>query len=191
MATTTSTIDPKKVAAGAARVDTAAAKAYELIQRYAEVPDPYSDAEDNPWRNPQAMFEEMKVARGELVAAWNELNQSQENQQHDVSRADKDEEEKQQDEDFRAVYMDMITDAFADVLEDMRSNETEEIDVDVLVDCLQSGFDLLSVQDKEIFFQGIDDDEDIEDTIDDEENNIMTPHERRRVELGFDVQVSS
>ena len=190
MATTTSTIDPKKVAAGAARVDTAAAKAYELIQRYAEVPDPYSDAEDNPWRNPQAMFEEMKVARGELVAAWNELNQSQENQQRDVSRADK-EEEKQQDEDFRAVYMDMITDAFADVLEDMRSNETEEIDVDVLVDCLQSGFDLLSVQDKEIFFQGIDDDEDIEDTIDDEENNIMTPHERRRVELGFDVQVSS
>lgn len=161
--------------AGAARVDTAAAKAYDLIQSYAEVADPYSDAEDNPWRNPQAMFEQMKLAREELVAAWNDVNQGQ---QHEASACG----ENKQDDDFRALYMDMITDAFADVLEDMRSNGTEEIDVDVLVDCLQSGFDLLSVQDKEIFFQGIDDDDDEEE---------MTPHERRRMELGFDVQVSS
>jgi hypothetical protein len=43
----------------------------------------------------------------------------------------------QNDDDVSPAFMDMITDAFADVLEDLgnKSND-EDLDVDVLVDCL-------------------------------------------------------
>jgi hypothetical protein len=165
----------------AARVDLAATKAYELIQRYAEVSNPYEETEDNPWRDPHAMFDAMKVARGALMAAWNELNAT-------TSTAESNDSGKEKSEgDFRAAYVDMVTDAFADVLEDMRNNETEEIDLDILVDCLQSGYDLLTMQDKDIFFRELEEGE----NEDEDDTDTLTPHERRRRELGFDVSVSS
>jgi hypothetical protein len=65
--------------------------------------------------------------------------------------------------DFRDMYMDMITDAFADVLEELRSSDTDTLNVDVLVDCLQSGLELLNQEDKDVLFGGMDDDVDAVD----------------------------
>jgi hypothetical protein len=167
----------------AARVDQAATKAYELIQRYAEVSNPYDDeTEDNPWRDPHAMFDAMKVARGELMSAWNELNATTTT----ITESNDSGNEKREG-DFRAAYVDMVTDAFADVLENMRNNEAQEIDLDILVDCLQSGYDLLTMQDKDIFFRELEEGE----AEDEDDTDNATPHERRRRELGFDVSVSS
>ncbi len=58
-----------------------------------------------------------------------------------------------------AMYIDLITDSFQDV-----------------ADCLQSGLELLSSEEAELFLDPQDDD-------DDEEQ--LTPHEQRRRQLGF------
>lgn len=90
--------------------------------------------------------------------------------------------------------MDMITDAFADVLEDLRQKEGDSLDVDVLVDCLQSGIDLMTQEDKEFFLMSErsikieDNDEPFED---DDEDGKLTPHELRRRQLGFHIEPTS
>jgi hypothetical protein len=167
------------------RLDEAATKAFELIQEYAEVNDPHSEQEDNPWRNPEAIYKALDQARLELNQAWKEQQQSQPKSVAVVAAG---EETKTEDiEEFRALYMDMITDAFSDVLENMRERPDEHIDVDVLVDCLQSGMDMLSSEERDGFFQALDDDDDDDDLDDDE-----TPHhELHRRELGLDVSVAS
>jgi hypothetical protein len=167
------------------RLDEAATKAFELIQEYAEVNDPHSEQEDNPWRNPEAIYKALDQARLELNQAWKEQQQSQPKSVAVVAAG---EETKTEDiEEFRALYMDMITDAFSDVLENMRERPEEDIDVDVLVDCLQSGMDMLSSEERDGFFQALDDDDDDDDLDDDE-----TPHhELHRRELGLDVSVAS
>jgi hypothetical protein len=58
-------------------------------------------------------------------------------------------------------------------LEDLRANEAEDIDVDVLVDCLQSGMDLLSNEEKEFFMQ---DAEEV-DKMDESKSTDVTPHD--------------
>jgi hypothetical protein len=167
------------------RLDEAATKAFELIQEYAEVNDPHSEQEDNPWRNPEAIYKALDQARSELNQAWKE-QQQQQNQPKPKSGAAGEETKTEDIEEFRALYMDMITDAFSDVLENMRENPEEDIDVDVLVDCLQSGMDMLSPEERDGFFQALDDDDG--DDLDDDE----TPHhELHRRELGLDVSVTS
>jgi hypothetical protein len=49
------------------------------------------------------------------------------------------------DEDFRAQYMNMMTETFGDALEQIhqQGGESVDFDVDVLVECLQSGIDFL------------------------------------------------
>ena len=160
----------------AARIEEATIKAIDLIRSYIER-DPRDGAAENPWKNPQAMLEELDRARDLVVAAWKE------EAEEDTKRAENGEGvtegEVDNNEDFRAAYVDMIANAFADVLEDMRANNSEELDVDILVDCLQSGMDILTMEEKELFMGG--DDEELED------DSGVTPHEQRRVQLGLHV----
>ena len=74
----------------------------------------------------------------------------------------------------------MITDSFSDVLEDLRTGDAD-FDVDVLVDCLQSGVDLMNQEDRELFMQEMDNDDDEEEN----DDSKLTPHELRRRLLGF------
>ena len=165
------------------RLDQAAAKAVELIQGYSDVNDPHSENEDNPWRNPEAMYEKLDEARKELNEAWAA------HQEFVLSKSKASKEEssdaKKDPEEFRALYMDMITDAFADVIQNMRE-QGQDIDVDILVDCLQSGMDLLSQEERIGFFEALDEEEL------DEDNEDQTPyHEIVRKKLGLDVSVAS
>jgi hypothetical protein len=183
---------PMDQASSSGRLDQAAAKAFTLVQEYAEVNDPHSESEDNPWRNPESMYQALDTARIELSQAWQEMQQQQASSNSTVLDDTNTNTNSSDPDDFRALYMDMITDAFADVLENMR--ETQEIlDLDVLVDCLQNGMDLLSADERDGFFQAWENNNDYleeenEDDTGDKEG--LTPHERQRRELGYDLPVS-
>lgn len=99
---------------------------------------------------------------------------------------------------LRMAYLDMITDAFADCLEDLRNrqnnagNDDDPINVETLVDCLQSGLDLLASNNRLLsslsetdfeFNDGGDDDGNRSD-----DDVKLTPHESRRRQLGFALQ---
>jgi hypothetical protein len=159
-------------------VDEAAAKALELVQRFASVEDPYEQSAENPWQDPQSMLDKLIQARQDLMQAW---NTSQPVPSID-KRSTKDDED--EDKDFRALYMDMITDAFADVLEELRSSDTDT-DVDVLVDCLQSGLELLNQEDKDVLFRGMEDGDEGDVESMDQGDEKLTPHEAHRRKLGF------
>lgn len=154
-----------------ARVDQAIANAMELVRTYSER-DPYDGDSENPWTNPQSMLEKLDQARQEIVAARETKDPSDGSSKRD-SLID--------DNEFRGAYMDMVTNAFADVLEDMRNNGEEDLDIDILVDCLQSGMDFMSGEDKELFL--VDDDDEIL------EDGSPTPHEKRRLQLGLSTTV--
>ena len=127
------------------------------------------------------MLNELIRARQDLMQAWNTSQPAPSNDK--ISTKDDDDDD---DKDFRALYMDMITDAFADVLEELRSSNTDTLNVDVLVDCLQSGLELLNQEDKDILFRGMDDDDQQEDNdIMDQGDEKLTPHEAHRRKLGF------
>jgi hypothetical protein len=169
------------------RLEKAAASAYDLIQGYADK-DPRSDDPQNPWLNPEEMHGTLNVSRLELTEAWEELKTEHERKQGISTDEGANENQAMDDndpEEFRALYMDMITDAFADALESMRQQQSEDddIDVDVLVDCLQSGMDLMDSAERDGFFQSLDDDL--------EDDDALPIHEIRRRELGYDVPVSS
>ena len=161
------------------RLDEAATQAFELVQEYAEFDDPRSESGDNPWRNPEAMFEALDKARKELNQAWKE-QQAQHIAQEEAAQA---KEPPQDLEEFRALYMDMITDSFAGVLENMRQQEDQDINVDVLVDCLQSGMEMLSSEDRGGFFQALEDDYDE----DDDDSQDEPCHQLHRRGLGLDI----
>ena len=188
------------------RLDQAAVQAYTLIQTYADVPDPYSTSNENPWKNPQDIFSQLQSARKELDEAWNQVLIEQETEE---SKQQQQQQQQEGTNDFRALYMDMITDAFADVLEDLRNKDgNDEIDVDVLVDCLQSGMELLTADDRESFLRYFEEEDDNpnDDSNDDNEyhpvgdkkedstsathQQQLTPHELHRRELGYDVLAS-
>lgn len=146
-----------------AAVDVTASKAVDLVQSFAEQDpaDPHSC-----WQNPSRMFDRLDQARAEALQAWKVLEEAQEkgNDKEPVIV---------RDQDLRAQFMDMITSSFADVLDEMK--ERENIDLDILVDCLQSGMDIMSQEDKEYFMM-------MDDAAAEED---VTPHEERRRELGF------
>jgi hypothetical protein len=159
-------------------VDEAASKALELVQRFASVEDPHEQSAENPWQDPQSMLDKLIHARHDLMQAWNTGQPAPSTDKSSTKDDDK-------DKDFRALYMDMITAAFADVLEELRSSDTEILNVDVLVDCLQSGLELLNQEDKDILFRGMEDDDDEEDEDMDQGEEMLTPHEAHRRKLGF------
>jgi hypothetical protein len=146
------------------RVEQASIQCCNLLESFAEQ-DPLDP--NSAWKNPQEIFDQLDTARNEVMEAWKE----------DEQGVSKELDEAQ----FRILYMDMITDAFADVLDNIRESEGNQLDVDVLVDCLQSGIDLLSMQDKDLFMNFY------EGNLDELEefSSSLTPHEQKRRELGF------
>jgi hypothetical protein len=183
-------------------VDAAATAAIDLVRELSER-DPHDKDEANPWRNPEQVFQQLDQARTGITKAWEELHAAaaaleQKDDNKNAANANSSDTTKEplssssvNEDDLRAAYMDMITDAFADVLEDMRANEAEDIDVDVLVDCLQSGLDLMSQEEKEFFMQ---DNEELNNMDEGESNDaaiVVTPHELRRQELGFNMKIPS
>jgi Mg2+ and Co2+ transporter CorA len=186
-------------------VDAAATAAIDLVRELSER-DPHDKDEANPWRNPEQVFQQLDQARTGIVNAWEELHAAAaalEQTDHanaanttnssnmDTTKEPLSTSTSVDEDDLRAAYMDMITDAFADVLEDLRANEAEDIDVGVLVDCLQSGLDLMSQEEKDFFMQ---DNEELNNMDESESNDIavtVTPHELRRRELGFNMKIPS
>mmetsp|Transcript_6112 Transcript_6112/g.12253 ORF Transcript_6112/g.12253 Transcript_6112/m.12253 type:complete len:164 (+) Transcript_6112:146-637(+) len=151
-------------------VEAAATAAVELVQNFSEQ-DP-SDPR-SCWKNPAQMLEQLNAARIRAVQAWQVLEQTRNHNKESSGDTTSNNEQ-----DLRAQFMDMVTDAFADVLAEMK--DQENIDLDVLVDCLQSGMDILSQEDREFLMDNNNDSEEEE-----------TPHEVRRREQGFHVETTA
>lgn len=162
-----------------AAVDQAVDEAMTLVRDLAER-DPNDNDEANPWREPDQVFVQLDQARNKITAAWDALYATA-----GENETDKKAVEAINEDDMRAAYMDMVTDAYADVLEELRTNEAEDIDVDVLVDCLQSGLDIMTQDEKQLFMQ------DKEEPTEETESSDLTPHELRRRQLGFNVEIPS
>ena len=156
-------------------LDQASCRAMDLIYEFSEL-DPNDASDENPWRDPNKMYAQLDLARSEVVEAAQTLKQAV------AKNIQSNEMPSYQEDLLRAQFMDMITDAFADVLQNMK--EHEDVDVDILADCLQSGIDILSQEDRELLMHDMDvageDDPDAEET-----DNTTTPHEARRRELGY------
>ena len=178
--------------AQASRVEQAVSSAIELVREFSER-DPHDGDAENPWKNPQAMLEQLDQARDAIVTAWATKDNNDSGNDTTTTTAQTTPQEDDTNNsnvggDIRAAYMDMITNAFADVLEDMRNKagNEEELDVDILVDCLQSGMDFMSGEERDIFMM---DDDDTNENKDDDilDPSGPTPHEERRLQLGLHV----
>jgi len=166
-------------------VDEAVTEALDLVKMYA-------DPEHPAWKDgPDKIYQELDQARDSIVKAWDDLQTAVATKQEGDAGDDDDDDVKETEADtdkegLRVAFIDMITDAFADVLDNLRQNSANDpVDVEVLVDCLQSGLDLMntsttgsgSIGDFTSFDEGGDADTAATATI--------TPHESRRRQLGF------
>ena len=155
------------------RLNNASKNAIQIVNRFATIEPPVSSTssamsvdnrkndneEDdnnnsNPWRNPKLIENELNIVRNELNDAWMELKKNQNKKgslENGYDAADDDDERVLLSEtEFRVLYMDMITDSFGDILDEMNKKQESNInsddtnfDVEILVDCLQSGIDFL------------------------------------------------
>ena len=170
--------------AGQTVVD-AAQKAVALMEKYSEYDPHDSTDESNPWNDPDRLLASLDEARNNVVAAQQQLLQQQSSKR--ATPPKNGDQEKELDESaVRAVYLDMITDSFADVLENLREQHGERLDLDLLVDCLQSGLDLLHDDEKQYLML----DHASDDMQDSESDSDLTPHERRQRERGLSVEAA-
>ena len=181
----------------------------ELVRMYASIDPTAEDTngqqhpQPNPWKDPETMLSQLKQVRDELTAAWNDLekdyqqrrkerhNHQSQNNGNDGNGQEESQSKQPDEEQLRVLYMDMVTDAFADVLDQMRqqeaaataaapdgtddnnnNNNSTGIDVDLLVDCLQNGMEFLDPSDRnKQFFQDFDDGDDDDDDDDDDQED--------------------
>jgi hypothetical protein len=172
MTPTTITAREGGVADATSAVHRAAEEAIELVQSL-------SESKELVGTDPQAAWQQLDAARQKLIDAWDALDVALKSREKsssgEGSESSSDVPAEGIDEDrIRVEYMDMITDAFQDVLEDLRQKQGDQLDVEVLIDCLSSGLELLTQQDKEWL-------------LDEQEPEMseLTPHERRRRDLGL------
>jgi hypothetical protein len=160
------------------RLRRASDAAVELVQKYANI-DPHDGTnKKNPWEDPEAMLKDLIAARNSLTGAWRDYEQ----EHTKIQRKDEQDDDSRRKEfpDFRVIYMDMITDAFGDVLDQMRLENSGILDVDVLVDCLQSGMEFLDEDQKnnQRYFDSFDD-------VCDENEDDLPVHQLHQVSLGY------
>ena len=210
------------------RLNNASKNAIQIVNRFANIEPPVSskssamsidnikndNTEDdnnnkNPWRNPKLIEKELNIVRNELNDAWMDLKKNQNTKgslENDDNDADDDDEMVFSETEFRVQYMDMITDAFGDILDEMNKKQQNEeesninsdtnFDVDILVDCLQSGIDFLdptTEYKKQSYFNSLvlplDNDNDT--TMNDDEENKneneqqLTIHQMKQRSLGY------
>jgi hypothetical protein len=158
--------------------------------------------------NPDEIYQQLDTARNQITKSWQELytafhSQTDDDDDENVDHRGSPVTEQEQ---IRIAYLNMITDSFGNVLENLHNEENyaNNLNVDVLADCLQSGYDLLTQfnasasstwYENDFVWNDNDDDNDddddhhINDDDDDEEedndDNLKTPHERHRQQLGF------
>lgn len=162
------------------KLQAASNEAVEVVHKYAAL-DPFEDSVENPWKDPKQIFKQLAIVRDNLNESWQNYQIAFERDQVTKTNQKDDAEDKMPEEEFRAMYMDMITDAFGDILEHMREEEGDKIDVNVLVDCLQSGMEFL--EDNEVnrqsYFDSFRDDDD------EEEEESLPIHKLRQIKLGY------
>merc|ERR1719223_2645264 len=90
-------------------------------------------------------------------------------------------------DEFRARYIEMMTEAFSEDLEEMMSSNPDDgggvVNVDILAEALASGIDLLEPGEKNrrSFFDSLRSD----DPAETDDGDGLTIHQRRRKELGW------
>jgi hypothetical protein len=153
-------------------VEDAIQNALQLIRTYSEDP--------SDWRDrPEQIYQSLDVARNQLTIAWQNLQTAVSMSVEEEGSTSSTEQE------IRVAFVDMITDAFADVLQHQRDTT---FDVSTLVDCLQSGLDMMNITSvSELAWY----DDDLSDGEDEEggaaDSSPLTPHEQRRRAMGFPV----
>eukprot|EP00980_Cylindrotheca_fusiformis_P013494 scaffold3448_cov92-Cylindrotheca_fusiformis.AAC.4 len=137
-------------------------------------------------KDPTELFENLIQMQTELQTAWKEAKEEieKEEQQNESSANDA-----TIDANFRAFYVEMMTDAFAEPLEEMRKQQQQQeaanddvVDVNILAECLQSGMDLLTKEERKFFMEEL-----LQNN--NNNNNDEPYHTIRRRELGYDVKI--
>jgi hypothetical protein len=168
--------------------------------------------------NPDEIYQQLDTARNQISDACQTLYDviHSKDDHHDNDDMSKNQEQQQQNplteqEQIRIAYLNMITDSFGNVLEqfhtaatvsndDTTSATSSHYDIDVLADCLQSGYDMLTLlnssssrvwYDNDFLWNDNegDDDGNNDDDDEDDDEQYITPHERHRQELGFQLPV--
>jgi len=156
----------------AAKYEEAAFKAATLAKTFGEK-DPFDNDPENPWRDVDNMFDQMRDAVKEV----------QKYRRPDPVSKDEDEID-ESDDTFREQYIEMMTEAFAEDIEEIRgkSGSEDEVDVNILAECLSSGMEMFSKDEKVLF---------LEERLgrSEESNDGLTPHERRRQEIGHNIKL--
>jgi hypothetical protein len=173
-------------------VEDAIQAALQLIQTYTEDP--------TDWRDrPEQIYQSLDEARNRIIMAWTNLQKSAAAVVGDVSVEAAAETGggptvstgSSSEQEIRVAFVDMITDAFADVLQHQRDQD-EDFDVAMLVDCLQSGLDMMNITNVSSDLAWYEDD-DLSDGEGEElldgtaADGTLTPHEQRRRAMGFPV----
>jgi hypothetical protein len=182
--------------------ETEANALHESIQDAIQLLQQYSEDFDTMKTNPDQVFESLDQARNRIALAVDSLEKSVNNELpvNGCKRTDNVFDPanvalSEQDH-IRIAYLNMITDAFSDVLEDLRSKDTEKdsgavVDLDILADCLQSGYDMLAMLGQNSYTSWTENDflwnDEHDDLMNDTADADLTPHERHRQELGFQL----
>lgn len=146
-------------------VNEALKTAVELIQRYG--------ADDELLvQDPDDVFGRLDQARAQVRTAWDELQVALHGEDESTDELDT-----LGEQEMRVAFVEMITDAFADSLESLR--QEGNVDVEVLADCLQSGIDMISTSAHSL--------DDFRWWDEDEQMDVVLPHEKAREALGYTV----
>ena len=160
-----------------AHLEECAGRALELMQQYVggdEADDAF--ATDSGGVNKES-FDSLLHIRKAMKRTWDNI---QKEEKEDKTRIKVP--RQANTDDLQTSYVDTMTDAFADSLEALRQQQEEagkEVDVDILVEAMKSGIDLLNPEEKQFFLQELE--------MDTQSEQDEPFHLQRRRELGYDV----
>ena len=214
------------------RLNEASKQAFRVVRKHAAVSPPRTDDgrdgtqnnsnnnnNNNPWKNPQAIEDELADARKTLAESWEDLRVAHDekcsasgsegrgfeedyycgNDDDDDNNDNRHTAEDMSEDEFRSVYTEMMTETFGDVLDRINQEDGSSfgkkgqpvpvVDVDILVECLQSGIGLLEEADQKnrrSFFDsiGYNNGSDSAAT-DDGDDGSLPIHELRQRSLGY------
>jgi hypothetical protein len=122
-------------------------------------------------------FDALKKDQQDIKQAWQDYRAAvQKNKDNAVPAIDL--------ERVQADYLNKATDAFVKDFETLQNQP--DVDVDILVECLQSGYDGLTTKEQQWYWEAMLEDERGQSAEGD--NEAITPHERRRRFMGYDKQ---
>mmetsp|Transcript_16383 Transcript_16383/g.18889 ORF Transcript_16383/g.18889 Transcript_16383/m.18889 type:complete len:153 (+) Transcript_16383:85-543(+) len=142
--------------------------AIEILERIDEFSN--EDHMNKDWHDddPPQIFDSMDKARKEMMNIWNNDHQDDDDDcSVDTNNNDL----------LKSLYIETVTDAFADEIDELRKKDCVD-DVNILVNCLQSGMDFLTSEEINLLVDKKEDDDEIM-------ASSLTPHEKRQREVGF------